>query len=68
MLIDVNVTSMMPHEICLMMEFVDLFDPNSQRSITEVLSPISSHGERKLFSPTLLAVVKRRPFSHYIYT
>jgi hypothetical protein len=49
---------------------VDLFDQNSQRPTTEAtegLGPILAHGERKLFSPTLLAVVEGIPFSPYIY-
>ena len=58
---------MMLHGICLKVEFVDLFDPNSQRPTTEGLGPIPTHGGRKLFSPTLLAVVEGSPFSPYIY-
>jgi hypothetical protein len=46
---------------------VDLFDPNSQRPITEGLGLIPAHGERKLFSPILLAVVEEILFSPYIY-
>jgi hypothetical protein len=46
---------------------VDLFDQNSQRPTTEGLGPILAHGERKLFSPTLLAVVEGIPFFPYIY-
>jgi hypothetical protein len=67
MLIDVEFTSMILHEICLKVEFIDLFDPNSQRTITKGLDLILTHGRRKLFSPTLLAVVEGIHFSPYIY-
>jgi hypothetical protein len=67
MLIEVEFTSMVMQGICLNVNFVDLFDPNSQRPITEGLDPIPTHSRRKLFSPTLLVVVERRPFSPYIY-
>jgi hypothetical protein len=67
MLIEVEFTSMMLHVICLKMDFVDLFDPNSQWVTMEDLGPIPAHGGRKLFSPTLLAVVEGRPISSYIY-
>jgi hypothetical protein len=67
MLFEVEFTSMMLHEICFKVEFVDLFDPNSQWLTTEGLGPILAYGGRKLFSPTLLAVVEGRPFSPYIY-
>jgi hypothetical protein len=52
----------MLHEICLKVEFVDLFDPNSQQPTTEGLGPIPAHGGRKLFSLTSLAAVEGRPF------
>jgi hypothetical protein len=66
MLIDVEFTSTMLHGICLK-EFVDLFDPNSQRAIIKDLGPIPVHGGRKLFSPILLAVVEGRDFPLYIH-
>jgi hypothetical protein len=73
MLIEVEFTSMMLYGICLKVEFVDLFDPNSQRATTEDLGLIPAHGGRKLFSLILLIVVEGRPFSPisvcvYIYT
>jgi hypothetical protein len=46
---------------------VDLFDPYSQRFTTGGWAPILAYGERKLFSPTLLVVVKGRPSPPYIY-
>jgi hypothetical protein len=67
MLIEVEFTSMMLHGICLKVEFVDLFDPNSQRPTTEGLGPIPAHGGRKLFSSILLAVVEGRLPYIYIY-
>jgi hypothetical protein len=46
MLIEVEFTSMMLYGICLKVEFVDLFDPNSQRATTEDLGLIPAHGGR----------------------
>jgi hypothetical protein len=67
MLIEVEFTSMILHRICVKVELLDLFDPNSQWPTTEDLGLILAHGGRKLFSPTLLSMVEGRPFSPYIY-
>jgi hypothetical protein len=63
MLIEVEFTSMTLHGICLKVKFLDLFDPKSQRSTIKGLGLILTRGGRKLFSPTLLAVVETRPIS-----
>jgi hypothetical protein len=67
MLIEVEFNSMLLHGIYLKLEFVDMFDPNSQWSTTEDSDPIAVHDGRKLFSLTLLVVVEEGSFSP-IYT